>query len=65
MDVFKMVCTEIDDLERNFTSTVKTTGKDIIKAYKEMVEDDSYTDFTDELSKFYSNKHSTFSIIER
>ena len=59
MDVFKMVCNEIDDLERDFTSTIKTTGKDIVKAYKEMVEDDSYTDFTDELSKFYSNEFQT------
>ena len=56
MDVFQMVCSEIDEYEVNFKASIKTTSKDILNKYKTLVEDESFSDFSSDLSKMFSKE---------
>ena len=56
MDVFQMVCSEIDEFETDFKTSIKTTSKEILTQYKTLVEDESFSDFSSDLSKMFSNE---------
>jgi len=51
-----MVCSEIDEFETDFKTSIKTTSKEILTQYKTLVEDESFSDFSSDLSKMFSNE---------
>jgi len=51
-----MVCSEIDEFETDLKTSIKTTSKEILTQYKALVEDESFSDFSSDLSKMFSNE---------